>query len=169
MTPGFSVARERALAFRNECYVKDLGFTVSASMFVWRAVFDAVGGFKNGVPEDKDWGEKGAAAQLSRPVRAEVDRRSPRPANDAGTEAATWRFLTLEPCEGFAARTATEPPASCCVGRAALFAGRAARAFVALGSRRVSGNSQPLRGGRRAGADPGLSVRDRAQNRPGHV
>ena len=47
-------AFESVFAFRNERYVKSLNFTVTASMFVWRSVFDAVGGFVNGVPEDKD-------------------------------------------------------------------------------------------------------------------
>ena len=48
-------AFESVFAFRNESYVKDQNFTVTASMFVWRSVFEAVGGFENGVPEDKDW------------------------------------------------------------------------------------------------------------------
>ena len=47
-------AFESVFAFQNERYVKNLGFTVTASMFVWRSVFDAVGGFVNGVPEDLD-------------------------------------------------------------------------------------------------------------------
>ena len=49
-------AFESVFAFRNERYVKDLNFTVTASMFVWRSVFDAVGGFENGVPEDETTG-----------------------------------------------------------------------------------------------------------------
>src|ERR1700728_1824951 len=48
-------AFESVFAFQNERYVKNLNFTVTASMFVWRSVFDAVGGFENGVPEDLDW------------------------------------------------------------------------------------------------------------------
>jgi GT2 family glycosyltransferase len=48
-------AFESVFAFHNEEYVKDRNFTVTASMFVWRSVFDAVGGFDNGVPEDRDW------------------------------------------------------------------------------------------------------------------
>src|ERR1700690_2249437 len=51
-------AFESVFAFQNERYVKKLNFTVTASMFVWRSVFDAVGGFENGVPEDKDWCER---------------------------------------------------------------------------------------------------------------
>lgn len=48
-------AFESVFAFQNERYVKDRNFTVTASMFVWRSVFDAVGPFENGVPEDIDW------------------------------------------------------------------------------------------------------------------
>src|ERR1700734_2185460 len=48
-------AFESVFAFQNERYVKKLNFTVTASMFVWRSGFDAVGGFENGVPEDLDW------------------------------------------------------------------------------------------------------------------
>ena len=51
-------AFESVFAFRNERYVKELKFTVTASMFVWRSVFDAVGDFINSVPEDKDWCER---------------------------------------------------------------------------------------------------------------
>jgi GT2 family glycosyltransferase len=34
-----------------------LGFSVTASMFVRRSVFEEVGGFRNGIPEDRDWCE----------------------------------------------------------------------------------------------------------------
>jgi GT2 family glycosyltransferase len=46
---------ESVFAFQNEHYVKNRKFTVTASMFVPRSVFDAVGQFENGVPEDIDW------------------------------------------------------------------------------------------------------------------
>jgi GT2 family glycosyltransferase len=46
---------ESVFAFQNERYVKKRKFTVTASMFVPRSVFDAVGQFENGVPEDIDW------------------------------------------------------------------------------------------------------------------
>lgn len=68
-------AFESVFAFRNERYVKSLNFTVTASMFVWRSVFDAVGGFVNGVPEDKDWcvrARGGAFAFGLRPSRSSV-------------------------------------------------------------------------------------------------
>lgn len=46
---------ETVFAFQNERYVREVGFTATASMFVWRDVFVAVGGFRNRVPEDKEW------------------------------------------------------------------------------------------------------------------
>ena len=92
-------AFESVFAFQNERYVKELGFTVSASMFVWRSVFDAVGGFHNGVPEDLDWCQRarregyriGFASELlvkhpARRTMAELRRK--------------WRRLTVELCEG---------------------------------------------------------------------
>ena len=53
MTP--AEAFESVFAFQNERYVTQQGFTVTASMFVWRSVFEAVGEFVNGVPEDREW------------------------------------------------------------------------------------------------------------------
>jgi GT2 family glycosyltransferase len=48
-------AFEVVFAFRNAMYVRRKGFTVTASMFVRREVFDAVGPFRAGVSEDVDW------------------------------------------------------------------------------------------------------------------
>jgi glycosyltransferase involved in cell wall biosynthesis len=48
-------AFEVVFAFRNAMYVRRKGFTVTASMFVHRGVFDAVGPFRVGVSEDVDW------------------------------------------------------------------------------------------------------------------
>ncbi|NJN86752.1 MAG: glycosyltransferase [Leptolyngbyaceae cyanobacterium SL_7_1] len=48
-------AFEAVFAFNNEAYVKHKGFSVTANLFVRRAVFEAVGGFRVGVSEDKDW------------------------------------------------------------------------------------------------------------------
>jgi glycosyltransferase involved in cell wall biosynthesis len=48
-------AFEVVFAFRNAMYIRSKGFTVTASMFVRRAVFDAVGPFRVGVSEDVDW------------------------------------------------------------------------------------------------------------------
>lgn len=53
MTP--TEAFELVFAFRNAMYVRSKGFTVTASMFVRRNVFEAVGPFRVGVSEDMDW------------------------------------------------------------------------------------------------------------------
>src|SRR5271155_4512550 len=96
MTP--AEAFERVFAFQNERYVKDLNFTVTASMFVWRSVFDAVGGFENGIPEDRDW---------CRRARLKGYRIGFAPNSIVGHPARRtmlelkrkWRRLTLEWCE----------------------------------------------------------------------
>lgn len=48
-------AFELVFAFRNDLYVARKGFTVTANMFVRRAVFEAVGPFRNGMSEDVEW------------------------------------------------------------------------------------------------------------------
>jgi GT2 family glycosyltransferase len=96
MTP--AEAFESVFAFQNERYVKERNFTVTASMFVWRSVFDAVGGFENGVPEDLDW---------CRRARLKGYRIGFAPNSIVGHPARRtmpelkrkWRRLTLEWCE----------------------------------------------------------------------
>jgi GT2 family glycosyltransferase len=91
-------AFESVFAFQNERYVRNLNFTVTASMFVWRPVFDAVGGFENGVPEDLDWCRRARlkgyrigfapnsiVGHPARRTMPELERK--------------WRRLTLEWCE----------------------------------------------------------------------
>jgi len=92
-------AFESVFAFRNEQYVKDRGFTVTASMFVWRSVFDAVGGFYNGVPEDLDWCRR--AGRLGYRIGFAPNSIVGHPARRtmAGLRR-KWRRLTLEWCEG---------------------------------------------------------------------
>jgi len=51
-------AFETVFAFDNEKYVRTMGFTVTANLFCARKVFDAVGGFRVGVSEDKDWSHR---------------------------------------------------------------------------------------------------------------
>ena len=51
-------AFESVFAFDNEKYVRRMGFTVTANLFCTRKVFDAVGGFRVGVSEDKDWSHR---------------------------------------------------------------------------------------------------------------
>lgn len=48
-------AFERVFAFDNRDYVARKGFTVTANLFCARALFDDVGGFRTGVPEDLEW------------------------------------------------------------------------------------------------------------------
>jgi GT2 family glycosyltransferase len=54
-------AYELVFAFNNERYIREERFSVTASMFVRRDVFEAVGGFRPDVPEDKDWGNRAVA------------------------------------------------------------------------------------------------------------
>lgn len=46
---------EQIFAFDQQSYVERKGFSVTANLFCSRTVFDAVGGFANGVSEDVDW------------------------------------------------------------------------------------------------------------------
>lgn len=54
-------AFERVFAFNNARYIREERFSVTANMFVARAVFDQVGGFRPGVSEDREWGQRAAA------------------------------------------------------------------------------------------------------------
>jgi GT2 family glycosyltransferase len=46
---------ELAFAFRNEGYIREKGFSVSANLFCRRNVVETIGGFSNGVSEDVEW------------------------------------------------------------------------------------------------------------------
>ncbi len=129
-------AFESVFAFRNEHYVKDLNFTVTASMFVWRSVFDVVGGFVNGVPEDKDWciraGRQGYRIRfapksiLGHPARRtmlELKRK--------------WRRLTLKSCEGD--RREGKGPVRILLRQWVALLAVAPHAFVPLASKRLTG------------------------------
>lgn len=54
-------AFELVFAFNNAAYIKHEGFSVTANLFVRRDSFDHVGGFRPGVSEDKDWGQRASA------------------------------------------------------------------------------------------------------------
>jgi GT2 family glycosyltransferase len=129
-------AFERVFAFQNERYVKDLGFSVTASMFVWRSVFDAVGGFVNGVPEDRDWcvrarlkgyrigfASKSIVGHPARRTMRELRRK--------------WRRLTLEWCEG--ARRDGKGSIFIMLRQWTVLLSIAPHALVAMASKRVSG------------------------------
>ncbi len=55
-------AFEMVFAFDNKLYVEKKGFSVTANLFTFRPVFQCVGGFRNGVPEDVDWCRRAAKA-----------------------------------------------------------------------------------------------------------
>lgn len=88
-------AFEQVFAFNNERYVKAEAFSVTANMVVPRAIFETVGGFRAGVAEDKDFGQR-AAAQGFRWTYA-PDMRVTHPARRDWAELrAKWRRLTRE-------------------------------------------------------------------------
>src|ERR1700722_6061001 len=129
-------AFESVFAFRNERYVKDLNFTVTASMFVWRPVFDAVGGFENGVPEDKDWCER--AGRQGYRIRFAPKSIVGHPARRTMPELKRkWRRLTLERCEG--ARRNGRGPTLLLLRESAALLAVARDAFAPLASKRLSG------------------------------
>jgi len=129
-------AFESVFAFHNERYIKDLSFTVTASMFVWRSVFDAVGGFVNGVPEDKDWGMR--ARRQGFRIRFAPKSIVGHPARRTMPELKRkWRRLMLESGEG-ARREGTGQARFILRQWAALLA-VAPHAFVALASKRLKG------------------------------
>lgn len=55
-------AFERVFAFDNRDYVERKGFSVTANLFCARALFDDVGEFRVGVPEDMEWCHRASAA-----------------------------------------------------------------------------------------------------------
>jgi glycosyltransferase involved in cell wall biosynthesis len=134
MTP--SEAFESVFAFRNERYVKALNFTVTASMFVWRSVFDAVGGFQNGVPEDKDWCMR--AGRQGFRIRFAAKSIVGHPARRTMPELKRkWRRLVLEAGEG--ARRDGRGQARFLLRQWAALLAVAPQAFLPLASKRVSG------------------------------
>jgi len=129
-------AFESVFAFQNERYVRDLNYTVTASMFVWRSVFDAVGGFENGVPEDLDWcrrarlkgyrirfASKSVVGHPARRTMPELRRK--------------WRRLTLEWCE--AARRDGKGPIFVLLRQWTVLLSIGPHALVAMASKRLSG------------------------------
>jgi len=54
-------AFEKVFAFDFETYITRKGFTGSGNLFVPRAIFEGVGGFRNAVSEDVDWSRRAIA------------------------------------------------------------------------------------------------------------
>ena len=134
---GMSAAEafESVFAFRNKRYVEDLNFTVTASMFVWRSVFDAVGGFENGVPEDLDWCRRAKLKgyRIHFASKAVVGHPARRTLPDLRRK---WRRLTLEWCED--ARRSGKGTAFVLLRHWGVLLSIGPHAVVALMSRRVS-------------------------------
>ena len=55
-------AFEKVFAFNFKRYIEEVGFSGTGNMFVPREIFDRVGGFRGGVSEDVDWGQRALAA-----------------------------------------------------------------------------------------------------------
>ena len=88
-------AFEKVFAFNFQRYVEKEGFSGAGNMFVSRKIFDAVGGFRTGVSEDKDWGHRAVA--LGYRWRYEPEARVSHPARRDWTELTRkWRRLTKE-------------------------------------------------------------------------
>ncbi len=129
-------AFESVFAFQNERYVRDLNFTAAASMFVWRSVFDAVGGFENGVPEDLDWCRR--ARFMGYRIRFASKSVVGHPARRTMPELRRkWRRLTLEWCE--AARRDGKGPIFVLLRYWTVLLSIGPHALVALASKRLSG------------------------------
>jgi GT2 family glycosyltransferase len=134
-------AFESVFAFRNERYVKDLKFTVTASMFVWRSVFDAVGDFINSVPEDKDWCDR--ARRQGYRIRFAPKSIVGHPARRTMEELKRkWRRLTLESSEG--ARREGRGPILVLLRQSVALAAVVPHAFLPLASKRLSGSRNRL-------------------------
>ena len=157
-------AFESVFAFQNERYVKNLNFTVTASMFVWRSVFDAVGGFRERGAGGSGLVPEGAAQGISDRFRVELDRRTSRPPDHAGAQAQIPAADARVVRSGAARRQGTDRHAGAPLG--GLVVDRPACA-CRLGLEASERNKKPPSGGRRPGANPGLSVCGRASGRPG--
>ncbi len=54
-------AFEQVFAFKNERYIREENFTVSANLFCSRAVFEGIGPFYPAISEDAEWGQRAVA------------------------------------------------------------------------------------------------------------
>ena len=127
---------ESVFAFQNEHYVKNRKFTVTASMFVPRSVFDAVGQFENGVPEDIDWCRRARRKgyRIGFAPRSIVGHPARRTMDELKRK---WRRLTLE---WFAAASRDgKGPVSMLLREWAVLSTIAPDAAILMTSRRLSG------------------------------
>jgi len=88
-------AFELVFAFNNRTYVEDKHFTVTANLFVRKADFERVGGFRTGVSEDQEWclRARGMGLRIAYAPDAEVGH----PARKSWPELVRkWRRLVTE-------------------------------------------------------------------------
>lgn len=86
---------EKVFAFDNRAYVEKKGFTVTANLMCAKAVFDAVGSFRNGVSEDVEWCLRAKALGYEVRYADDVIVQHP-PRQDFGQLFHKWRRLTAE-------------------------------------------------------------------------
>lgn len=88
-------AFERVFAFDFKTYIQKKGFTGSGNMFCPRALFEAVGGFRNGMSEDVDFSHRATDAgyRLGFAPRAVVGHPARRSWGDLETK---WRRVNSE-------------------------------------------------------------------------
>ena len=88
-------AFELVFAFNNKRYIEELGFSISANMFIRSEVFHAVGDFRTKVAEDTDWGRR--AVKMGYRWRYAPDVLISHPARRDWPELTRkWRRLTSE-------------------------------------------------------------------------
>lgn len=88
-------AFESVFAFDFRSYILDKGFTGSGNMFVWRRVFDQVGGFRPAVSEDTEWSHRatGMGFRLGYVPEAEIAHPARK---DWGELSGKWRRVVRE-------------------------------------------------------------------------
>jgi GT2 family glycosyltransferase len=86
---------EMMFAFRQQQYIEKQKFAVTANLFAKRMIFDAIGGFCHGLPEDTDWCRRAVAAGYA--IRFAPRARVLHPARHDWTElVAKWDRLVCE-------------------------------------------------------------------------
>jgi GT2 family glycosyltransferase len=86
---------EMMFAFRQQQYIEKQNFAVTANLFAKRMIFEAIGGFRQGLPEDTDWCQRAVAAGYA--IRFAPKARVAHPARHDWSElVAKWDRLVLE-------------------------------------------------------------------------
>ena len=112
-------AFEAVFAFDFRRYIERKGFTGTGNMLTARAVFEEVGGFRHGVPEDLDWSRRAAAKGHDIAFRPDMAVLHPSRA-DWPALRRKWRRLTEEAWGHRTSRGATPAARLLWAGRALL-------------------------------------------------